>query len=194
MTGSHANRAEESAAWRLFCYNWVMLGLMAAALAAGMAIAGFSIVPASAVKPFAVVAVYVGYTLYKYCRPQQGDLKVTFILGSTGQLLLIPVLMTPLTYIAASANLPMQDVALNALDRALGLDWMAYFNFAYSRYALLYATLLAYSMIGMACVRRADCAGSDRTLSAHAAIHVGLRDRAGSDDCHFGTGTGDGHL
>lgn len=149
MTGSHANRAEESAAWRLFCYNWVMLGLMAAALAAGMAIAGFSIAPASAVKPFAVVAVYVGYTLYKYYRPQQGDLKVTFILGSTGQLLLIPVLMTPLTYIAASANLPMQDVALNALDRALGLDWMAYFNFAYSRYALLYATLLAYSVIGI---------------------------------------------
>ena len=37
--------------------------------------------------------------------------------------------MTPLTYVAASADLPMQDVALNAFDRALGLDWMAYFNF-----------------------------------------------------------------
>ena len=92
------------------------------------------------------------------------------------------MLMTPLTYIAATANLPMQDVALNALDRALGLDWMAYFNFVYHRYALLYVTVLAYSVIGLACVRRADCAGSDRPLSAAAAIHVGFRARAGGDD------------
>ena len=58
------------------------------------------------------------------------------------------MLKTPLTYIAATANLPMQDVALNAFDRALGLDWMAYFNFVYHRHALLFATVLAYSMVG----------------------------------------------
>ncbi len=148
MTGLHIDQGNETIAWRLYCCNWAMLGLMTLALAAGMAITGFSIAPASAVKPFAIATAYVGYAIYKYCRPQQGDPRVTFILGSTGQILLIPVLMTPLTYIAAAANLPMQDVALNALDRALGLDWMAYFNFAYHRYALMYATVLAYSMIG----------------------------------------------
>lgn len=34
------------------------------------------------------------------------------------------------------------------LDRALGLDWMAYFNFIYTRHALLLATVLACGMIG----------------------------------------------
>ena len=148
MTGSTFNQPEEAAAWRLFCCNWLMLGIMAVALAAGMTLAGFSIAPASALKPFAIVAAYVGYTVYKYRRPQNSDPKVTFILGATGQILLIPVLMTPLTYIAATANLPMRDAALNAFDRALGLDWMAYFNFVYHRHALLYLAVLAYSMIG----------------------------------------------
>src|SRR4029077_4740125 len=112
------------------------------------ALTGFSIAAVSALKPFAIVAAYVGDTVYKNRRPQNGAPKVTFILGATGQILLIPILMTPLTYIAATANLPMQDAALNAFDRALGLNWMAYFNFFYHRHALLYVTVLAYSMIG----------------------------------------------
>jgi hypothetical protein len=139
---------EEQAAWRLFCCNWAMLGLMAVALLLGLALTGFSIAPASALKPALIVGAYLAYTYY-VCRWQKKpDLRVAFILGATGQVLLIPVLMTPLTYVAASANLPMQDVALNALDRALGLDWVAYFNFIYGHYALLYAAAIAYGMIG----------------------------------------------
>ncbi|HZL40958.1 MAG TPA: phosphatase PAP2 family protein [Pseudolabrys sp.] len=139
---------EESAGWRLFGANWMMLSIMTVMLAAGMALTGFSIAPASALKPVVIISAYAGYTFYKQSYARNGDPRVAFILGSTGQLLLIPVLMTPLTYIAAAANLPMQDVALNALDRALGLDWMAYFNFVYDRHALMFATVLAYSMIG----------------------------------------------
>ncbi len=141
-------QTEELAGWRLFGCNWIMLSIMAIVLAAGMVLTGFSIAPASALKPVVIISAYAGYTLYKHRYAPNGDPRVTFILGSTGQLLLIPVLMTPLTYIAAAANLPMQDVALNALDRALGLDWMAYFNFVYDRHALMFATVLAYSMIG----------------------------------------------
>jgi membrane-associated phospholipid phosphatase len=148
MTILPLNQTEEAAARRLYRCNWVMLGLMAASLAIGTVIAGFSIAPASALTPLAIVSAYLGYTLYRQYRPGTSDPKITFILGATGQILIIPVLMTPLTYIAAAANLPMQDAALNAFDRALGLDWMAYFNFVYHRHALLYATVLAYSMIG----------------------------------------------
>jgi PAP2 superfamily len=142
------SQSEELGGWRLFRCNWMMLIIMTVMLAAGMALTGFSIAPASALKPIVIISAYVGYTIYKHRYAQNSDSRVTFILGSTGQLLLIPVLMTPLTYIAASANLPMQDVALNAIDRALGLDWMAYFNFVYDRHALMFATVLAYSMIG----------------------------------------------
>lgn len=140
--------AEEQAAWRVFACIWAMLGLMAVALAAGLGLAGFTLAPASALKPTAVVGAYLGYTYYACRWQKKPDPRVAFILGATGQVLLIPVLMTPLTYVAASANLPMQDAALNALDRAFGLDWMAYFNFVYSHYALLYSAAVAYSMIG----------------------------------------------
>jgi hypothetical protein len=142
------SQSEEQAAWRLFYCNWAMLGLMTAVLALGIALTSFSIAPASTLKPVAILGAYIGYTYYKFYWSHTRDPMVIFILGSTGQLLLIPFLMVPMTYIAASANLPMQDVALNELDRALGLDWMAYFNFVYSHYALLYSSVLAYSMIG----------------------------------------------
>jgi hypothetical protein len=49
-----------------------------------------------------------------------------FVLGGTAQIVLITAVMTPLTYVAASTNLPMQDANLLAIDRALGFDWGAY--------------------------------------------------------------------
>jgi membrane-associated phospholipid phosphatase len=73
---------------------------------------------------------------------------IFFILGSTGQVLLIPVLMTPLTYIAASANLPLQDAALAAWDRWLGLDWHAYYAYVTEHRAIVYCAFLSYAMIG----------------------------------------------
>jgi PAP2 superfamily len=138
---------EELAAWRLFSCNWFVIGLMALTLLSAMAITGFSIDPLSALKPAGVAAVYIGFAYYNCHWRQRPNPRVVFILGSTGQVLLVPVLMAPMTYIVASANLPMQDASLNALDLALGLNWMAYFNFAYQHHALLFGSVLAYSMI-----------------------------------------------
>ena len=39
-----------------------------------------------------------------------------FVLGGTAQIVLITAVMTPLTYVAAAANLPMQDGNLLAID------------------------------------------------------------------------------
>jgi hypothetical protein len=139
---------DAQAAWRLLSFNWIVLGSMALALGLGLALTDFSIAPLSAVPPLAIAAVYTAAGYYNAFRPHRRAPFVVFILASTGQVLLIPVLMTPLTYVAASANLPMQDVALAAVDRALGLDWKAYFNFIYGHHALLVVTVLAYSMIG----------------------------------------------
>lgn len=121
---------------------------MAVALLLGLAATGFSIDPASTLKPAVIVSAYLAYTYYSCHWQKNPDPKVVFVLGSTGQMLLIPVLMTPLTYVAASVNMPMQDAALDMLDRALGLDWMTWFNFFYDRHALLVVTVFAYSMIG----------------------------------------------
>jgi len=139
---------EALAAWRLYRCNWLVLGVMAAALIAGMALTGFSFAPASMAAPFAIAGPYVAYSFYNYRHPRKRDPLVFFILGSTGQILLIPIIMTPMTYVAASANLPMQDVALHAIDRALGLHWMAYYNFVSAYHALLAVSVWSYSMIG----------------------------------------------
>jgi len=139
---------ETSIAWQLFSYNWAMLGLMALALALVMPLTGFSIKPMSLMEPVGIAAVYSGVAYYSLYWRAKKNPTIIFILGSTGQILLIPILMTPMTYIAASADLPMQDKNLMALDQALGLDWMGYFNFFYHHYALLYAAVVGYSMIG----------------------------------------------
>jgi membrane-associated phospholipid phosphatase len=139
---------EVSVAWRLFSYNWLVLGLMALALAVALPLSGFSIKLSSTIVPFGICGAYVLVAYYKARRLEHRDPMAVFVLGSTGQILLIPVLMTPLTYIAASADLPMKDVDLYALDHALGLDWFTYFKFIYDRHVLLTATVWAYAMIG----------------------------------------------
>jgi len=121
---------------------------MALTLVLALALTGFSLTPTSFPLPIGMAAAYIGYAYYLVYRAHKRDPRVIFILGSTGQILLIPVLMTPMTYIAAAANLPLVDAPLMALDRALGLDWMAYFNFIYTHHALLFGTVLAYGMIG----------------------------------------------
>jgi hypothetical protein len=140
---------EALAGWRLFSFSWIPVGLMALALALGLALTGFSIKPTSALLPFGVAAAYMGVTYYKTCQPCKPDPMVVFILGSTGQIVLIPALITPLTYIAAAADFPMQDANLAALDRALGLDWSAYFSFVYGCPALLSGLVFAYNTIGL---------------------------------------------
>jgi hypothetical protein len=140
---------EALAAWRLFSFNWIPVGLMALTLALALALTDFSIKPASVLLPFGLATAYTGVTYYKATRSGKRDPLVIFILGATGQIVLIPALITPLIYIAAAADFPMQDASLAALDRALGLDWPAYFSFVYGWPALLTGLVFAYNMIGV---------------------------------------------
>ena len=135
-------------AWRLLTCNWIVVGLMALALVIAVPLAGFSINLKTAWQPYCTAAAYIGFAYYNVWQAKVHKTKIIFILGSTGQILLVPVLMTPLTYIAASANLPMQDATLLMLDAKLGFDWRTYFDFIYHRHELLVASVLAYSMIG----------------------------------------------
>jgi PAP2 superfamily len=140
---------EASAAWRLFTHNWIPIGLMAVTLALCVALTGFSIRLDSLPLPFAAVAIYLGVAYYNVHAKHKRDPLVVFILGSTAQLALITLLMTPLTYIAAAADLPMQDTNLANLDQALGLDWRTYFFFVYDQHPrLIAAVCIGYAMLG----------------------------------------------
>ena len=138
---------EAQAAWRLFTLNWIPLALMGLALALCLALTNFSIRPGSLLLSLGLAAL-IGGVAFGYAFMRRRDSLVAFALGSLAQLVLIAVLMPPLTYIAAAAGLPMQDANLAHLDRALGLDWRAYFSFIYDRPALLPYVFLGYGMIG----------------------------------------------
>src|SRR5262245_3514118 len=58
-----------------------------------------------------------------YYRKHRVDLKLASALESTAQVLIFAAVAAPLSYIAASAALPLQDAAFDAMDRAIGFNW-----------------------------------------------------------------------
>ena len=137
---------DDAFARRLYTYNWMVIGAMALVLGAGMMLGGFSLAPASLLRPGLAVVGCTIAAFYWSIRLRGGAMPLQ-ILGATGQLLLIAALCTPLTYVAASANLPMQDTALTALDDALHLDWRVYFHWMTGSHALVTAAVFSYAMI-----------------------------------------------
>jgi membrane-associated phospholipid phosphatase len=110
-------------AWRLFHLNWIPIAAMGGVLLLGVALWGFSIEPVAFASPTAIaVALALTAYLYAFAKADRADPKLTFPLGAISQLLLVVTIMGPLTYVTGAANWPLQDHALLAIDRALGMD------------------------------------------------------------------------
>jgi hypothetical protein len=129
-------------AWHFFQLNWIPIALMGIAFVLSLALTDFKIGLAGLVFTFGFVAVYAGFAYANARSAARRDPQVMFVLGSTAQIVLITALMTPLTYVAGAAAFPLQDANLLAIDRALGIDWLAYVNFVNDRPLL--ATWLSY--------------------------------------------------
>jgi PAP2 superfamily len=138
---------EAQAAWRLFEVNWLLLALMAAVLAVSFAVSDFSFEPGGAIVSYGFVVVYTAVAYYNAKAPHRRDPQVVYVLGCTGQTVMATVILAPLSYIAAAANLPMQDANLHAIDQALGLDWSAYLAFVNARPLLAEWLSFGYTMI-----------------------------------------------
>jgi hypothetical protein len=134
-------------AWRYFLLNWALLAVMGAALVLGLAFTGFSIGLPGLALSLGFVSVYAAFAHANARAPARRDPQVMFVLGATAQIVLITIIMTPLTYVAASTNLPMQDDNLLAIDRALGLDWEAYATTVNAHPVLASWLSYGYSMI-----------------------------------------------
>jgi membrane-associated phospholipid phosphatase len=120
---------DEAAGWRRFQRNWIPIGLMSAVLALCLAVTGFSIELSGLAFSLGFVALYGGFAYANAYSKSRRDPQVIFVLGSIAQIVLVTVVMSPLTYVAAATNLPLRDAELLALDRSLGLDWAAFAAF-----------------------------------------------------------------
>jgi hypothetical protein len=141
---------EMQATWRLYRLNWLALGAMASLLLLCLAITSFSLDIDSLLLNVVLVPgllAAAGHGLIALKRPPVWAPKLAFALLAVAQLNAMIVLATPLTYIAASADLPIQDANLARFDQLLGLDWRAYYRFVQERPFLIPYAYLGYAMI-----------------------------------------------
>ena len=120
---------------------------MSAALTCAAVASDFSIELIGLAISLTFVALYAGFAYANAWSQARRDPQVMFVLGSTAQIVLITVVMSPLTYVAAAANFPLQDGNLLALDRALGLDWEGYIRFVNDHPLLADWLSYGYTMI-----------------------------------------------
>ncbi len=96
---------------------------MGSLLALGLAISGLRLEPVAYAITLAVAAAFIAIAYWH--RIAKGDLadpKLVFALGTIGQVILTCAIVGPLSYVAGKMGWPLQDQALLAIDRALGLD------------------------------------------------------------------------
>lgn len=139
--------------WRLYRLNWFSLSVLAILLCISIVASNFSIELESGLRKDVLTAsalVFAGHLLISYgwgARPG-------FAIIAMAQIRVLAMLATPLTYIAASANLPLQDSTLAYWDQHLGLDWAAYYQFVTGRpmlvpYACVFYALIEWFAIGV---------------------------------------------
>jgi hypothetical protein len=139
--------------WRLYRSNWFLLGVLAILLCMGIAASSFSIELESGLRKDVLTAsalVLAGRYLVSF----SWGARLGFAFVTMGQIRVLAMLATPLTYIAASANLPLQDSTLAYWDQHLGLDWAAYYQFVTARptlvlYACFFYALISWFAVGV---------------------------------------------
>ena len=133
--------------WRLYLFNWTPLLAMASVLLISLVLTDFSFKIESLLLQglgMAWVFIAAGHALWR-----RGYPRLAFAFVSSAQLELVFLIATPLAYVAASANLPLQDANFAHFDQLLGLDWQAYYYFLCARPALVPYAYLAYAMISL---------------------------------------------
>jgi hypothetical protein len=102
---------------------WTAIAAVAAIVLAATLVSEFRIDWWSFALPAATTPLLAaGSWFYRHHRP---DPRLATALGGTAQVMAFAAVAAPLSYLAASLNLPMFDAALAGADRALGIDWLA---------------------------------------------------------------------
>ncbi len=103
---------------------WIGIAIVAGAVLISSALGPFRIEWASFQKAALVEALLIsGSWFYLTIRK---DVPLAEALMSAAQIIAFATVAAPLSYVAASADFPLRDIDLAALDRRLGFDWMAW--------------------------------------------------------------------
>lgn len=100
---------------------WAGIGATALVAGLGALVGGFTVMWSS----FAFALVGIPLLLAAERVYRRRDLRLAAAAGGTAQIAAFTAFGAPLSYLAASLGLPLQDQPLDAIDRALGLDWPA---------------------------------------------------------------------
>jgi hypothetical protein len=105
---------------------WATIAAVAAIVLAAPFLSGFSIKWSSFAPPLLASAALTAVAwFYRRWRP---DERLASGAENTAQLVAFAAVAAPLSYLAASANLPLQDQMLDVFDRTLHLDWRGLLN------------------------------------------------------------------
>jgi hypothetical protein len=121
---------------------WAMIAAVAVVVLAAPVVSSFYLEWPSFAGP-ALAAVALAALAWFY-RERRNDLRLASGLECTAQVVVFAAVGAPLSYLAASANLPLHDPLFDAIDKALGLEWrawLAWMNahpFPHSLFALAY--------------------------------------------------------
>ncbi len=106
---------------------WAMVAAVAAVVLAAPLVSRFYIEWPTFAAPVGACLVLVAAAWFY--RRWRTDLRLSSGLECSAQVIAFAAVGAPLSYLAAAADLPLLDHAYDAVDRALGLDWMALLGF-----------------------------------------------------------------
>lgn len=120
---------------------WSVIGALLAIDLVWLTRSAVSVVPLSLATPVgAGLGMGAAAYYYRHCR---GEFKLADALDTVGQMLAFMVVAALFSYLMATLGYPLQDAAFHALDRSLGLDWLAFLKAVDARPLL--GTLLSAS-------------------------------------------------
>jgi membrane-associated phospholipid phosphatase len=112
-TEGHANRLA-----------WSVIGTLLAIDLVWLTRSAVSVVPLSLATPVGA-GIAMGAAAYYY-RRHRGELRLADALDTVGQMLAFMAVAALFSYLMATLGYPLQDATFHALDRSLGLDWLAF--------------------------------------------------------------------
>jgi membrane-associated phospholipid phosphatase len=140
---------------RLDLTLWAVVAAAAAIVFGAPAVSDFRIAWSSFLLPGG--ACFVLLIAARFYGARQ-DLRLASALGATAMLLAFSAVGGPLSYLAASANLPLLDHAFDAADRALGfgwrglLEWMNAIPMAHPLFGLAYQSFTVQASVAILCL------------------------------------------